>query len=541
MKKHFISLLAGFTAMVMSCSMISCGDDPIDPEPEVPVTPDKPDTPEDPEDPDTPDTPDVPTPEVTSQTFTVNGVSFTMVDVEGGTFTMGATPEQGSDAYDHAKPTHSVTLYDYAIGQTEVTQALWTAVMGPGTGSYDDPGYPMNAISWFDCQIFIRKLNILTGKKFRLPTEAEWEYAARGGKYSKGYKYSGSNNLDEVAWHDGELHRVQTKQPNEISLYDMTGNVEEWCYDWYGDYHSTMQTNPTGPVEGDGSRVVRGGATNNDERGCLISTRNGYDQDYSEEVNLGFRLVLGDAVNPVIPELPVPDFPVLSRSFTVKGISFTMIEVPGGTFTMGATPEQGTDAEELEKPAHSVTLSDYCIGQTEVTQELWFAVMGWGLDSPADKDKPVHGIHWDACKEFITKLNELTGETFRFPTEAEWEFAARGGNYTLGYKYSGSDNVDEVAWYGKEVIAKVQTVATKKANELGIYDMSGNVAEWCSDWLGAYSGSALTNPIGPNGLEYKCYRGLDVDKSATTCRVSFRGGYEPAWYQNYFSGFRLAM
>lgn len=209
----------------------------------------------------------VPLPTVASQptsvlTFTVNGVSFDMVRVEGGTFTMGATPEQGDDADDDEKPAHEVTLDSYYIGKTEVTQALWEAVMGNNPSRFKGLNHPVEKVSWNDCQAFISKLNQMTGKTFRLPTEAQWEYAARGGRQSQGYKYAGSNNLDEVAWyHDNsnrQTHDVGTKRPNELGLYDMSGNVWEWCSDWYGSYSSTPQTNPTGSSSG-AYRVLRGG------------------------------------------------------------------------------------------------------------------------------------------------------------------------------------------------------------------------------------------------------------------------------------------
>ena len=192
-------------------------------------------------------------PEEGTGTFTVNGVTFTMIAVEGGTFQMGATSEQGSDAESDEKPVHSVTLSDYCIGETEVTQELWEAVMGSNPSGFSGyPQRPVEKVSWNDCQEFITKLNQLTGKNFRLPTEAEWEYAARGGNKSQGYKYSGSNTIDNVAWYysnsASRTHDVKTKSPNELGIYDMSGNVWEWCYDWYGSYSSGSQTNPTGPI-----------------------------------------------------------------------------------------------------------------------------------------------------------------------------------------------------------------------------------------------------------------------------------------------------
>ncbi|MBQ7443103.1 MAG: SUMF1/EgtB/PvdO family nonheme iron enzyme [Bacteroidaceae bacterium] len=229
-----------------------------------------------------------------SQTITANGVSFKMIRVEGGTFTMGATSEQGYDAEGDEKPAHQVTLSSYYIGETEVTQALWEAVMGSNPSYFKGGNRPVEQVSWDDCRTFISRLNSATGRNFRLPTEAEWEYAARGGKRSQGYKYSGSNTLDNVAWYDdnsgGETHPVKTKSPNELGLYDMSGNIWEWCYDWKGSYSSSSQTNPTGRSSGSG-RVNRGGGWFNDAGDCRVSPRSldapGYRGSY-----LGFRLAL---------------------------------------------------------------------------------------------------------------------------------------------------------------------------------------------------------------------------------------------------------
>ena len=214
-----------------------------------------------------------------NKTFTVNGVSFTMVYVQGGTFTMGATSEQGSDAWDSEKPSHSVTLSSYMIGQTEVTQALWQAVMGNNPSSFTgDSRRPVEKVSWNDCQEFLRKLNSITGQNFRLPTEAEWEFAARGGVNSRGYKYSGSNNIGDVVWYDDNsgstTHPVGTKQPNELGIYDMSGNVYEWCSDWYDKnyYSSSPSSNPQGPSSGS-NRVLRGGSWYINARNCRVSNR----------------------------------------------------------------------------------------------------------------------------------------------------------------------------------------------------------------------------------------------------------------------------
>lgn len=196
-----------------------------------------------------------------------------MVWVEGGTFTMGATSEQGDDARSDEMPAHQVTLSSFYISKYEVTQELWVAVMGKNPSSYKgDIQRPVENVSWEDCQVFISKLNKLTGKRFRLPTEAEWEYAARGGKQSRGYKYSGSNNLDAVAWYSqnregNTTSPVGQKSPNELGLYDMSGNVSEYCQDFYNTYRKTM-------VEYD--RVNRGGDLYSPAVACRVSDRGIY-------------------------------------------------------------------------------------------------------------------------------------------------------------------------------------------------------------------------------------------------------------------------
>lgn len=245
-------------------------------------------------------------------TFSVNGVSFEMIYVNGGNFIMGATSEQNDDYDEKEKPTHSITLSSFHIGKYVVTQELWMAVMNNNPSYSQGELYPVENISWYDCQSFIEKLNVITGMSFRLPTEAEWEYAARGGELTHNYKYSGSNNIDDVAWYRPPLDmdnvsvieymtwqldnfreaacEVGNKEPNELGIYDMSGNVYEWCQDWEGPYNSSHQDDPSGPLNGE-NKIIRGGCWENSPKKCRVSHRNGVLPN-GRLPHIGFRLAL---------------------------------------------------------------------------------------------------------------------------------------------------------------------------------------------------------------------------------------------------------
>ena len=615
-------------------------------------------------------------------TFTVNGVTFTMIEVEGN----------GND------------ISDYYIGETEVTQALWQAVMGTNPSEFSgNPQRPVENVSWNKCQEFITNLNNLTGENFRLPTDAEWLYAAKGGNKSKGYTYSGSNNVADVAWYVGNCYQTQnvkTKSPNELGIYDMSGNVAEWTSDivtinfnFDKEYHhfrggaycldneyckvtyysytvpataardigfrlclSTI-TNPGQPEEptipeaptnlvatatgqtaisltwdavpnatsynvySNGNVVVSGfaqttyivknltpgiqycyevkavneaGKSEASESACattesepvtptvpaaptnLVATATGQTtisliwdavqnatsyKVYSNDDVVAFGLTeptytvenltagtqycynvtavneAGESEHSTEACATTEMAPIVVQTFTVNGVSFNMIEVVGGTFTMGHDSENGS-ANSTEEP-HTVTLTkNYSIGETEVTRELWQAVMGntptfWDKAEGDFSQRPVEWVTWEDCQAFITKLNQLTGKNFRLPTESEWEYAARGGHRANErYKYSGSNDINEVAWYvgngplGETVYTN--EVKTKKANELGIYDMSGNVWEWCNDWYKAnYYWETGVDPQGPASGTQRVYRGGSWQNEAEACRAAKRMGIEP--------------
>ncbi|MCF0197481.1 MAG: SUMF1/EgtB/PvdO family nonheme iron enzyme, partial [Bacteroidaceae bacterium] len=246
-----------------------------------------------------------------------------------------------------------------------------------------------------------------------------------------------------------------------------------------------------------------------------------------------------------IDEDPAPEPPVKPRpikpanclTVTVGDMQYDMVRVDGGTFQMGG---DAVDSEADEKPAHNVTLSTFYIGLTEVTQAQWKAVMGSNPSEQKGDDLPVENVTWEDCQTFINRLNNLSNNRFRLPSEAEWEFAARGGKKSKGYTYSGSNDIGTVAWYGDNSEGTTHSVGSKEPNELGIYDMSGNVWEWCQDRYGKYRSEAQVNPIDPTSGPCRVNRGGCWGSQDRSCRPSFRGSDYPNDNYNYL-GLRLIL
>lgn len=468
-------------------------------------------------------------------------LSINMMCVERGTFMMGASDEDKKADKDE-RPQHQVTLtYDYHVMQTEVTQGLWEAVMGEdiydlrAKSRYPEQeikfaggDYPVFYVLFSQCLEFIERLNELTGLHFRMPSEAEWEYAARGGHLSKGYLYSGSNDANEVATTGYAFKPVASLRPNELGIYDMSGNIAEMTLDFahgvsapYPSAEPQINPRQVSPIkEYAGNRMCR----NSHPRvadSVRVTQRYPYTPTWCGNW-VGFRLVLAEDY----------DF----KTILVNNVAFEMSFVKGGTFTMG------DDSSNNTSPAHQVTLSDYYIGQTEVTQALWKAVMGTNPSNQNDDPyKPVGNVSWDDAQLFVEKLSEKTGLNFRLPTEAEWEYAAMGGKLSQGYKYPGSDSIDMVAWYGVNSDNKLHVVGTKMPNELGIYDMSGNVWEWVSDWYGNYSAQKQINPQGPSSGTGRVLRsGSYVTQAASRCAIKYRQARR-ADYHDAHIGFRIVL
>lgn len=224
----------------------------------------------------------------------------------------------------------------------------------------------------------------------------------------------------------------------------------------------------------------------------------------------------------------------------IQQILDDMVYIEGGKFMMGATADQESEFREFERPVHEVQLDGFHIGRTPVTQQQWEAVMGYNPSCFKGEKLPVEQVSWVDCHKFISKLNALTGKKFRLLTEAEWEYVARGGTKGHDGKFAGGDALDDIAWYKDNSDSKTHPVATKSPNELGIYDMSGNVWEWCQDWKGPFQPSPVINPKGPTSGSYRIFRGGSWCSTPLDCRVSRRNSYAPTFTSNYL-GFRLAL
>ena len=488
--------------------------------------------------------------------FDVRGVDFVLKHVEGGSFLMGCDDEEADG---DEMPVHLVTLSNYYICESEVTDALWDAVITKKRVWGSKRNMPHEITDNVDqINLFISSLNRLTGMSFRLPTEAEWEFAARGGIKGENnrHKFSGSNIVYEVAYYkdngNGKVHKVKELTPNELGIYDMSGNLWELCGDKYGPYNpnGTPETNPFVNLKGQ-EMVIRGGCYKNREYFCRVSYRNSVEAENDNGYPLGFRLVLDDKKNGEVQSAE-DNNDEHSESYeelvtiTETGIPFNMIFVKGATFEMGGE----SDANDAE-PIHKVTLSGYYIAETEVTQDLWESVMGTTVSDMRDKvdpneklygigdSYPMYYLNWNDCQEFIQRLNSITGRHFHLPTEAQWEFAARGGR-TKGYKYSGSSVLTDVAWCSKNSGGQAHPVKKLAANALGVYDMNGNVWEWCQDWYDSYEATHLENPQGPKTGDFHVLRGASWNSIPERHGVSNRNNNRSEIRHERF-GMRLAM
>lgn len=332
--------------------------------------------------------------------FEVNGVEFDMQRVEGGVFVMGGTREQHRENIASDLPAHTVSLDAYYIASTEVTQALWNAVMPEWfvSSEWNTPTLPITDVNWYDCQEFIHRLDSITGMPFRLPTEAEWEFAARGGNESKGYRFAGGNVVNEVSWGLNNAgfrtHSVGCRKANELGLHDMTGNVSEWCSDWYGAYYLGTEPNPQGAKDGEW-KVVRGGSFDNCEENSYLSRREYY-APYEAMNYCGLRLALTLPDEPTLQPIEEPAI--------VKKLKMNNIRV---------------------KFRYVACENPYYISEEAVNQRVWYKIQSLPLEeawSQVVVDKT--DGEWNV---FLEECRKLSGEPVAFATEEEVNQAVANG------------------------------------------------------------------------------------------------------------------
>lgn len=400
-----------------------------------------------------------------------------MILLSGGKFRMGDN--------NAGEKVHSEYVSPFWINKYEVTQAEWTAIMGYNPSEYQaHPFLPVTNVYWEECFKFTEKLNYLIGKAlYRLPTEAEWEYACRAGSSAAFCFGDSEEELKEYGWFGDNISPVGQLKPNAWGLYDMHGKVQEWC------------------LSDEWAKPARGGSCGG--RGTYGGAK--FHSEY-----IGFRLVKNVTAedDSAIKEIEKAHL-AIARERILKRINDNMIKIPGGTFMMGSN--LGYDNE---KPVHRVTVRPFMISKYEATQEEWEIVTGEDLpqlDIPHnyyyDHNLPIEHISWFDCQKFIKKLNELTGkEVYRLPTEAEWEYACRAGTTTEYFFGDWESPIEEYAWTINNSKNYAQPVGKLKPNPWGLYDIYGNVSEWCQDWHGDYPSSQVIDPKGLISGSERVYR-----------------------------------
>jgi formylglycine-generating enzyme required for sulfatase activity len=466
---------------------------------------------------------------------------------------------------------HEVTISKpFYMGKYEVTQEQWEAVMGENPSSTKGAKLPVTDVSWEDCQDFIKKLNEKANGGYRLPTEAEWEYACRAGTttaYSFGYKIT----RVDANYADSKIDKpltVGNYKANAFGLYDMHGNIWEWCEDWFTAYPERPVMDPKGPATGKG-RVGRGGSFLHTETESRSSFRYIYSPT-TQDIKNGFRLTktveIEASTSPTLTKSDPPEVipaggNLLVSPFTEakakdvqkevakslqkeveekadldKDLKLEMVLIPAGKFLMGF-PEKEKDSN-ADKTQHEVTLTKaFYIGKYEVTQDQWEAVMGNNPSDAKGAKLPVVNVSWLDCQEFIKKLNAEKNANYRLPSEAEWEFACKAGTTTA---YSFGDKITpENANLGDSKAGKPLAVGSFKPNGLGLYDMHGNVWEWCGDWYGKYPDGAAMDPKGKVKGEDRVMRGGSFNLGESIVSSSYRLNLSPSDRSRYV-GFRLA-
>lgn len=475
--------------------------------------------------------------------------------------------QMGDGAHQAGSPTNQIPRHDVGIGASfymgtfEVTQGQWKAVMQsrPWHGMSlvaEGDDFPAVYVSWKDADAFCKKLSEIEGRRYRLPTEAEWEYVCRAGKltaYSFGDIDSPTDHFSSHVWCRETLppdsqhaQQIGTKLPNPWGICDMHGNVAEWCQDWYSaDYYRySPAQDPTGPESGN-ERVLRGGSWFGSVAKCTASFRTGYAPSLGYD-HIGFRVVQ------------------LGEDSTVRGetgnsglerLGLAFVTIPAGRFLMGVESpplavRSSTTGENLARkwrdamPQHEVEMGEFAISRTEITQSQWELVMGtrpWAAQLGSGPDLPATHVTWEEAVEFCRRLGERNGKSYRLPTEAEWEYACRAGSTTT---YGFGDDpraLTRYAWYSESFLEQSPHAVGKKLPNLwGLRDMHGNVEEWCHDFYSRdyYERSPEQNPLGPTTGDYRVVRGGSFISSPTGCASAYRSGHK-AKQRSAVCGFRI--
>ncbi|MCY2940743.1 MAG: bifunctional serine/threonine-protein kinase/formylglycine-generating enzyme family protein [Planctomycetota bacterium] len=486
-----------------------------------------------------------------------NGVSLDMVLIPAGKFMMGS-PASEVNRYPN-ETQHEVTLTTpFYVGKYEVTQDQWQTVMGSNPSIRTKGAkLPVTDVSWNDCQDFIKNLNAKTNDGYRLPSEAEWEYACRAGT-STAYSVGGSLTNSDANIAGSSIKTVGSYMPNAFGLYDMHGNVWELCEDWYRNYPAGEATDPKGPEIGT-NRVLRGGSFVFDGSIARSSFRADQTPPNRSYPSNGFRLARTvDFKTAVAHKEPKPDIAAVMptsgnllvspfREANAKevqkavakslqkeveekvnlgyGVSLDMVLIPAGKFIMGSpTTEVGRNNDETQ---HEVIITKaFYIGKYELTQEQWEVIME---SNPSIRTKgaklPVTDVSWNDCQNFLKKLNTKTNGGYRLPTEVEWEYTCRAGTNTV---YSFGDNLlKSDANYGVNFTGSIKTIGSYNANAFGLYDMHGNVWEWCEDRYGDYLTSAVIDPKVLATGDRRVLRGGCYASDVSGARSSVRGSSKP--------------
>ena len=467
------------------------------------------------------------------------GATMDLVYCPPGEFMMGSpTNEEGRE--DNEIQHRVVLTKGFWIGKYEVTQKQWESVMGTNPSSVKGENRPVEGVSWSACQDFCRK----AGQGLGLPTEAQWEYACRAGSttaYFWGNALNGDRANCNGSYPCGTKRKgkyakstceVGSYSPNAWGIYDMHGNVWEWCHDWYGNYSGENVVDPSGPAFGD-RRVCRGGGWPVEAYKCRSAAHYGFHPGISGH-SQGFRVFCSDdsvKISSVAPALHLTAG--MTKTITLPGgATMDLVYCPPGEFMMGSPAnEEGRKADETQ---HRVVLTGgFWIGKYEVTQEQWKSVMGTNPSKFRGDRNPVEKVSWKDCQEFCRKV----GGGLRLPTEAEWEYACRAGSTNA---FAGTGRLEDMGWSGG---VHHEAVGKKQPNAWGIYAMHGNVSEWCSDCYGKYRDGVDTDPIGfisLSGDAHRVQRGGGYALQARICRSASRWPSIPNGDSFDWEGFRVA-